>query len=61
MIYYPKTMQNQEAFAGIKALQKPCPVAEKLTQCVLSVPMHPYLSAEDVREVVDAIASFYGI
>lgn len=56
-VYYPRTMSEQPAFAGICSLQQPCPVAERLAQTVLSLPMHPYLREEEVQQVANIIVS----
>ena len=42
MIYYPKPMHKQRAFADLTVYQE-CPVTEMLCQTVLSLPMHPYM------------------
>ncbi|MBP5546232.1 MAG: DegT/DnrJ/EryC1/StrS family aminotransferase [Bacteroidales bacterium] len=49
MVYYPRTMSQQTAFASLN--QKPCPMAEQLTKTVLSLPMHPYLTDEEIETV----------
>lgn len=46
MVYYPKPMHEQLAFAG-RSLALPCPVAECLCGSVLSLPMGPYLHRGD--------------
>lgn len=53
MVYYPRTMSRQTAFACLH--QEPCPVAEQLTKTVLSLPMHPYLTEEEIEQIVSAI------
>ena len=53
MVYYPRTMSQQTAFAHLK--QKPCPVAEQLTKTVLSLPMHPYLTDEEIELIASTI------
>ena len=53
MVYYPKPMHLQTAFAGIDARQ--CPTAASLCDRVLSLPMHPYLTEEDIKTVCDAV------
>lgn len=54
MVYYPKPMHLQGAF---DQLEQPvaCPVTESLCQRVVSLPMHPYLSEEDIRFVSNAV------
>lgn len=51
MIYYPRPMQAQTAFEGIRSLQVPCPVTRQLCETVLSVPIGPYVKSEDARAV----------
>ena len=55
MVYYPKPMHLQGAFEGTDSAVADCPVTERLCGTVLSLPMHPYLTEEDVNEVVSAI------
>lgn len=54
MVYYPKPMHGQTAFQNLTSditLQ----TSTKLSQIVLSLPMHPYLSEADIQTVVDAV------
>lgn len=54
MVYYPKPMHGQTAFQNLTSditLQ----TSTKLSQTVLSLPMHPYLSEADIQTVVDAV------
>ncbi len=53
MVYYPRTMSQQTAFANLG--QQPCPVAKRLTETVLSLPMHPYLTDEELETIVSQI------
>ena len=54
MVYYPKAMRTQLAFAGNKEYV-PCPVTDALCETVLSLPMHPYLDRETVETVAAAL------
>ena len=54
-VYYPRTMSHQAAFTPIASLQQPCPVSERLTQTVLSLPMHPYLTEQEIELVTETI------
>lgn len=58
MIYYPKPMHKQEAFAGLTVYQE-CPVTEMLCQTVLSLPMHPYMEEKDIIFVVENIKEYF--
>jgi len=54
MVYYPKPMHAQTAFQHLTSditLQ----TSTKLSQTVLSLPMHPYLSEADIQSVVKSI------
>ena len=54
MVYYPRTMSQQTAFAWLDKLTL-CPVAEQLSKTVLSLPMHPYLSDEEIEQIVSIV------
>lgn len=52
MVYYPKSMHEQKAFSGRSLVVSDlCPVTVKLCDSVLSLPMGPYLSEEDLNKV----------
>ena len=53
MVYYPKPMHLQTAFAGLNG--NLCPVATSLCDRVLSLPMHPYLTEEQIDTVCTAV------
>ena len=59
MVYYPKPMHRQEAFAGQAYDDAEFPNTLKLCDTVLSLPMHPYLTDEDIDMVVDVIKMFF--
>lgn len=52
-IYYSKPMHKQGAFLGTRSAAADCPVTEKLCKCVLCLPIHPYLSKDEVVMVAD--------
>ncbi|WLD76354.1 DegT/DnrJ/EryC1/StrS family aminotransferase [Mogibacterium neglectum] len=60
MIYYPKQMHNQEAFSGENDYGVDCSVTNRLCDTVLSLPIHPYISDDDVNEVASVIKEFLG-
>ena len=55
MVYYPKPMHLQGAFEGTDSAEADCPVTEKLCRTVLSLPIHPYLTLNDVKEAAGAL------
>lgn len=54
-IYYPKPMHLQTAYAGFGKGQGSLPNSEELSQQVLSLPIHPYLTDSEVNRVSDSI------
>ncbi|MDD4717068.1 MAG: DegT/DnrJ/EryC1/StrS aminotransferase family protein [Eubacteriales bacterium] len=58
MVYYVKPMHKQGAFSDIKHNEEYYSVTNELCDVVLSLPMHPYLTEEDIDIVVDGIRSY---
>lgn len=56
MVYYPKPMSQQTAFKEVHKYTL-TPNAQRLADSVLSLPMHPYLTREEVRQVVEVLIS----
>lgn len=54
MVYYPTPMSMQTAFKG-QHTYIDTPNARRLSQYVLSLPMHPYLTDEDINKVVETL------
>ena len=59
MVYYPKPMCNQKAFETSSKYTYDLEVTSKLCDTVLSLPMHPYLSNDDIEEVSNIIRMFF--
>ena len=57
-VYYPKPLHMQSVFAHLGYRPADLPVAAKLCQRVLSLPMHPYLTEEEQARVCEAIEGF---
>ena len=55
MVYYIKPMHQQGAYANTISANADCPVTERLSATVLSLPMHPYMQHKDVTYVVSKI------
>lgn len=58
MIYYSKPMHCQGAFSHIDYSAYEYGVTNRLCDTVLSLPMHPYMTTEDVDSVVQAVQDF---
>jgi Predicted pyridoxal phosphate-dependent enzyme apparently involved in regulation of cell wall biogenesis len=54
-VYYRKPMHRQEAFKGSRVIELDYAVTEKICDCCLSLPMHPYLGMNSIREITDMI------
>lgn len=59
MIYYPLPLHLQEAYQFLNYKTGDFPVAEKLSEQVLSLPMHTELTEEQLRFIVSAIREFF--
>ncbi len=56
-IYYPKPLHMQTAFAHLGYKEVDFPVSEDCASRIFSLPMHPYLNAEDQEKIVKIIAA----
>lgn len=62
-IYYPKPLHLQGAFGYLGYKKGDFPVSENCAERIFSLPMHPYLKAEDqqkIAKVIDDIVSSKG-
>lgn len=57
MVYYMKPMHKQLAFKNASTENVNCPVSEYLCQHVLSLPIHPYMTEDQVEEIVLKLSS----
>lgn len=55
MIYYPKGLHKQEAMKKWVTGKEDCSVTEDVSKRCLSLPMHPYLSKEEIERVSSCI------
>jgi dTDP-4-amino-4,6-dideoxygalactose transaminase len=58
-VHYPTPLHLQPAFAGLGYRAGDFPVAERLCREVLSLPLNPWLTDDDVREVARAVAASF--
>jgi UDP-2-acetamido-2-deoxy-ribo-hexuluronate aminotransferase len=54
-VYYPKPLHLQKAFVSLGYKAGAFPVSEDCAERIFSLPMHPYLEAEDQQRIVQAI------
>ena len=55
MVYYPKPMHAQTAFLHLSPNIRHLTSSTRLSETVLSLPMHPYMTDEVILSVVDVI------
>lgn len=55
MVYYAKPMHMQDAWAGTDSAIADCPMTVQLCKNVLSLPLDPYKTKDDVNKVVSAL------
>lgn len=57
-VYYEKPMHRQKAFGHFQYDETDYPVSSELSQTVLSLPFHPYMSRDEVELVGKVIAEY---
>ena len=60
MIYYPKPMHQQTVYKDYNFNLEDLKVSEILSKTVLSLPMHPYMSEEQVSDISEKIIKILG-
>jgi dTDP-4-amino-4,6-dideoxygalactose transaminase len=58
-VFYPLSLHLQEAYADLGYSSGDLPISERVTSEVLSLPVHPQLTHEQVQLVVDSLLSFF--
>ncbi len=59
MVYYPRGLHEQSAYADRNLSDDDYPNTVEATKTVLSLPMHPYLTDEDIGKVCNTITEFF--
>lgn len=57
-VYYPKPLHLHPHFAKLGYKEGDFPVAEKLAKQVLSLPVHPSLTKDEIQHIVDTIQRY---
>eukprot|EP00439_Symbiodinium_sp_Y106_P088931 s1_g1467.t1 len=55
VVYYPKPLTQQTGYRDYPVVSGGTPVSEHLSTCVLSLPMHPYLSEDAQLRICDTV------
>lgn len=55
MIYYKTPLHLQEAYRSLNYKKGSLPICEEICNKVFSIPMHPYLSDNEIEDVVKAL------
>jgi UDP-2-acetamido-2-deoxy-ribo-hexuluronate aminotransferase len=58
MIYYPVPLHLQKAYRDNRYKAGDFPIAEKLCECVLSLPMHTELSVDQLKFITESVLEF---
>lgn len=57
-VHYPIPLSKQKAFSDIKSLDNS--ITKRISERVLSLPMHPFITTKEIKFVCDSIREFYG-
>ena len=60
MVYYPRAIHQQSVYENRRMDDGHYPNASEAAACVLSLPMHPYLTRDEVIQVSQTVLTFIG-
>ena len=58
-VFYPTPIHRQPLYERLGYGSAPCPVAERVCDEVLSIPVHPSLKHEELQTIIAAIREFF--
>lgn len=58
-IYHPRPLHLQTAFAHLGYREGDSPVAERVSERIFSLPMHPYLDSAEQDKIIEAVREVY--
>jgi dTDP-4-amino-4,6-dideoxygalactose transaminase len=61
VVYYPRPLHRQSAYASYPADPAGLGMSEQLSSTVFSLPMHPYLEPETQDRIIDAVLDAVGV
>jgi dTDP-4-amino-4,6-dideoxygalactose transaminase len=60
VIHYPAAVHRQSAYAGRAKIPKAgLPVTERLCERILTLPMYPELSDDEIDQVIAGVRSYF--
>jgi len=59
-VYYPKPLHLQAAFSALGYIEGDFPASEEAARRIFSLPMHPYLTQEQIQRVASTVAAAAG-
>ncbi|OAB35274.1 transcriptional regulator [Paenibacillus macquariensis subsp. defensor] len=59
-VYYPRPLHLQDVYASLNYKPGAFPVAERMSEQLLALPMSPYLLESEQDQVIDALVQFTG-
>lgn len=57
MVYYMKPMHKQGAYENTYSAKSVCPVTERVCKTVLSLPIHPYMTRDQITNITGMLAN----
>jgi len=57
-IHYPRTIPDQPYYQSMGFTSDDLPIARELTEQVLSLPVHPALTDDELQTIIDAVRAF---
>jgi perosamine synthetase len=57
-VHYPRTVYEQPLYRKLGYTSESCPVSEEVSHMVLSLPVHPSLTREDLLHICETVNSF---
>ncbi|MCO5250036.1 MAG: DegT/DnrJ/EryC1/StrS aminotransferase family protein [Candidatus Kapabacteria bacterium] len=58
VIYYPKPLHLQKAFDDLGYKKGDFPISEMISERIFSLPMHPYLTETEIKQVCEVVNSY---
>ena len=58
-VYYNKPLHLQDAFKNARYKEGDFPISESISKRIFSLPMHPYLAVDDVKQISRNDGSFF--